>query len=42
MASTKVLCSCGNKIDIIGIEPRIGGIDVYCVVCGTVTNHSTN
>ena len=42
MAATKVLCKCGNEIDIAGIESRIGGIDVYCIVCGTVTNHSTS
>ena len=42
MAATKVLCKCGNEIDIAGIESRIGGINVYCTVCGTVTNHPTS
>ena len=36
---THVICTCGAKIDITGVTPRKGGIDVYCVVCGTVTTH---
>jgi len=36
---TKVKCRCGAEIDISGVTPRLNGIDVYCKVCGTVTNH---
>ena len=36
---TKVKCRCGAEIDISGVTPRLNGIDVYCKVCGSVTNH---
>ena len=36
---TKVKCRCGAVTDISGVTPRLNGIDVYCKVCGTVTNH---
>ena len=36
---TKVRCRCGAVSDVSGASPRLGGVDVYCTVCGTVTNH---
>ena len=36
---TKVKCQCGAESDVSGVTPRINGVDVYCTVCGTVTNH---
>jgi hypothetical protein len=36
---TKVKCQCGAESDVSGVTPRIKGVDVYCTVCGTVTNH---
>ncbi len=39
LMQTKVKCQCGAESDVSGANPRITGVDVYCTVCGTVTNH---
>ena len=36
---TKVRCKCGAETDVSGVTPRLGGVTVYCTVCGTVTTH---
>jgi hypothetical protein len=34
-----VKCKCGVEINVAGVTSSLEPVPIYCVVCGTVTEH---